>query len=102
MTRRLIIIISANLLDVTTQTIQLQCAAVLSENEERGEPPDVMTDFFEGLLDKAIIKKKVDEMLHLILDAAQRACESTVQFLTGDSLPIPRQTSLEYRISNKG
>ena len=34
-----------------------------------------MMDFFEGLFDKEVIRKKLNEILHLILDSAQATCE---------------------------
>jgi protein tyrosine/serine phosphatase len=72
----LVIILNVNLLDVSTQLIQLECAAGLSTHCEWMKAPPVMMDFFEGVFDEKIIRERVHEILHLILDKAQETCES--------------------------
>lgn len=75
--KRLTVIMNVNLLDVNTQMIQLGCAAELSTDYKCSQPPDVMMDIFEGPFDKEIIRVRMNEILHLILDKAQAACESS-------------------------
>lgn len=72
---RLTIIINGNILDVPTRMIELECAGGLCGDCTYSEPPAIMRDFFEGMFDKKVIRKKLNEILHLILDSAQAACE---------------------------
>lgn len=72
----LTIIINGNMLDVPSRMIELECAGGLCGDDTCSEPPAIMLDFFEGLFDKEVISEKLNEILHLILDRAQGACES--------------------------
>lgn len=77
LSKRLAVTLNGNIMDVTTKMIQLGCVAALCGDCECNEPPEVMTDIFEGPFDKEIISVRLNEMLHLILDKAQATCESS-------------------------
>lgn len=69
------IILTANILDIQAKLVQLQCAGLLSDSSSCSDYKSNLSVFYEGFLDNNIYKK-IDEMLHLLLDKAQHICDS--------------------------
>lgn len=68
------IVLTINILDLTSKVMQFQCAGVLSKDMQCNNQPQIMTDYYEGVFDENIMTKKLDEVLHLMFDQAQHSC----------------------------
>lgn len=89
------IILTASILDIQAKLVQLQCVGLLSNLSSCSDYKLNLSVFYEGFLDNANVYKKVDEMIHLMLDQAQLKCDSSAT-ITGHNVPDEQWIIYEF------